>query len=84
MYAPFDAPALLGRPLEVSITKDSGHAGLIFLVRRRLGIELGKSDPRLAAIQEWVNDQFDHGRQTSIEWEELEPVARRCLSGMLR
>jgi len=84
MYAPFDAPALLGRPLEVSITKDSGHAGLIFLVRRRLGIELGKGDPRLAAIQGWVNDQFDRGRQTSIEWEELEPVARRCLSGMLR
>ncbi|MGH2602599.1 MAG: pyruvate carboxyltransferase, partial [Dehalococcoidia bacterium] len=28
MYAPFDVPRLLGRPLEVSLTKDSGLAGL--------------------------------------------------------
>ena len=31
MYAPFDVPRLLGRPLEVSLTRDSGLAGLVFL-----------------------------------------------------
>jgi 2-phosphinomethylmalic acid synthase len=79
MYAPFDVPGLLGRPLEVSITKDSGHAGIVFLVRQRLGVELAKEDPRLAAIQAWVSGAFERGRQTSIEWEELEPVVRRAL-----
>ena len=31
MYAPFNVPDLLGRPLEVSLTKDSGLAGLVFV-----------------------------------------------------
>ena len=79
MYAPFNVPALLGRPLEVSLTKDSGVAGLIFLIKQHLGVELAKDDPALFAINAWVTREFDGGRQTSIEWEELEPVVRRSL-----
>jgi hypothetical protein len=26
------------------------------------------------AVQQWITEQFDHGRQTSIEWEELAPL----------
>jgi len=74
MYAPFNVPALLGRPLEVSLTKDSGLAGLIFLIRQHLGIDLPKDHPSLIAAYEWVTEQFEHGRQTSIEWEELQPL----------
>jgi len=76
MYAPFDVPRLLGRPLEVSLTKDSGLAGLIFLIKQHLGVELPKDDPGLQAVHAWVLKQFDDGRQTSIEWEELEPVVK--------
>jgi 2-phosphinomethylmalic acid synthase len=74
-----DVPTLLGRPLEVSLTKESGLAGLIFLIRQHLGVELAKEDPRLLAIHAWVSDQWESGRLTSIEWEELEPIARRAL-----
>jgi len=74
MYAPFNVPALLGRPLEVSLTKESGLAGLIFLIRQHLGIDLPKDHPSLIAAYEWVTEQFEHGRQTSIEWEELQPL----------
>ena len=77
MYAPFNVPALLGRPLEVSLTKDSGQAGLIFLIKQHLGIELAKDDPALQAIFAWMLHEFDAGRQTSIEWEELAPVVER-------
>jgi isopropylmalate/homocitrate/citramalate synthase len=79
MYAPFNVPALLGRPLEVSLTKDSGLAGLIFLIKQHLGVDLPKDDPGLLEVHAWVMREFDSGRQTSIEWEELEPVARRHL-----
>jgi isopropylmalate/homocitrate/citramalate synthase len=79
MYAPFNVPALLGRPLEVSLTKDSGLAGLIFLIKQHLGVELSKDSPGLQAIFAWVLNEFENGRQTSIEWEELEPVVRRYL-----
>jgi len=80
MYAPFNVPELLGRPLEVSLTKDSGLAGLIFLIRQHLGVDLPKDDPNLLAIHEWLTAEFDGGRQTSVEWEELAPIARKYLS----
>lgn len=76
MYAPFNVPDLLGRPLEVSLTKDSGIAGLIFLIKQHLGVELPKDDPALGAIYAWVLAEFDNGRQTSIEWEEIEPMVK--------
>jgi len=79
MYAPFNVPQLLGRPLEVSLTKDSGVAGLIFLIRQHLGVELSKDDSALNAAYQWMMGEFDNGRQTSIEWEEIEPVYRRSL-----
>jgi isopropylmalate/homocitrate/citramalate synthase len=71
MYAPFDVPRLLGRPLELSFTKDSGLAGLIFLVKQHTGEELAKDDPRLLAVHEELSRQFDAGRQTAVDWEEI-------------
>jgi 2-phosphinomethylmalic acid synthase len=78
MYAPFNVPQLLGRPLEVSLTKDSGVAGLVFVLRQRLGLDLAKDDPRLRTVYAWLVDEFDHGRQTSVEWEELAPIVARA------
>jgi isopropylmalate/homocitrate/citramalate synthase len=77
MYAPFNVPDLLGRPLEVSLTKDSGLAGLIFLIKQHVGVELAKDDPGLLKLYDWMMAEFDGGRQTSIEWEELAPMARQ-------
>lgn len=79
MYAPFDVPGLVGRPLELSLTKDSGIAGLIFLIKAHTGVELAKSDPRLIALHNEIASDFDRGRQTAVEWEELEQrVAALC------
>lgn len=73
MYAPFNVPALLGRPLEVSLTKDSGVAGVIFLIKQHLGESLEKTDPIVQSANAWLLNEFDGGRQTSVEWEELAP-----------
>jgi isopropylmalate/homocitrate/citramalate synthase len=71
MYAPFDVPRLLGRPLELSFTKDSGLAGLIFLIKQHTGREPAKDDEALKALHEELLRQFDAGRQTAVEWEEI-------------
>jgi 2-phosphinomethylmalic acid synthase len=71
MYAPFDVPRLLGRSLELSFTQDSGLAGLIFLIKQRTGRELRKDDPQLLSIHDELMRQFDAGRQTAVEWEEI-------------
>ena len=71
MYAPFDVPGLLGRPLEVSLTKDSGLAGLIFLIKQHTGLELGKDHAGLQQLHGDLTAEFDAGRQTAVEWEEV-------------
>lgn len=80
MYAPFNVPELLGRPLEVSLTKDSGVAGILFLVRQHRQLDLSKTHPAIQHLHAWVTTEFDNGRQTSIEWEELEPHLEEALA----
>jgi isopropylmalate/homocitrate/citramalate synthase len=79
MYAPFNVPDLLGRPLEVSLTKDSGVAGVVFLIRQHLGLDLAKDHRAVQAAQSWLTAEFDGGRQTSVEWEELGPRVAAAL-----
>jgi isopropylmalate/homocitrate/citramalate synthase len=71
MYAPFDVPRLLGRSLEVSLTKDSGLAGLIFAAHQHLQEHCAKDDPRVGRAYDWMIQEFDQGRQTAVEWEEI-------------
>jgi len=71
MYAPFDVPRLIGRPLEVSLTKDSGLAGLIFAAHQHLKGHFTKADPGVRRAYDWMIQEFDQGRQTAVEWEEI-------------
>jgi isopropylmalate/homocitrate/citramalate synthase len=71
MYAPFNVPAVLGRPLELSLTADSGLAGLIFLIKQHTGHELSKDDPGLRTLHARLAAEFEAGRQTAVEWEEI-------------
>lgn len=80
MYAPFNVPDLLGRPLEVSLTKDSGIAGLIFLIRQHLGLDLPKDHPSVQELHQQLLAEFDAGRQTSIEWEEIADRVQAALA----
>ncbi|WP_034386233.1 pyruvate carboxyltransferase [Deinococcus sp. YIM 77859] len=79
MYAPFDVPRLLGRTLELSLTGDSGLAGLIFLIRQHTGTELAKTHPGLQTLHADLRAQFEAGRQTAVEWEEIEDRVRALL-----
>lgn len=72
MYAPFNVPKLIGRPLEVSLTKESGLAGLIFVARQRLHRDFQKENPNIQRAHQWMLRQFEEGRQTAVEWEEIE------------
>ena len=50
---------------------DSGLAGLIFLIKQHTGHELSKEDAGLRALQARLAAEFDAGRQTAVEWEEI-------------
>jgi 2-phosphinomethylmalic acid synthase len=72
MYAPFDVQKLIGRNLEVSLTKDSGISGVQFVLRQHLGKELSKDHPIVEIAHKWIESEFEDGRMTSVEWEELD------------
>jgi len=84
MYAPFNVPDLLGRPLEVSLTKDSGVAGVVFLIKQHLGQDLAKDHPIVQAAHTWLTDEFNAGRQTAVEWEELAPLITETIDHPIR
>ena len=83
MYAPFDVPSLLGRPLDLSLTRDSGLAGLVFLIRQQTGVQVSKDNPELRSLHATLNAEFDAGRQTAIEWEELAERVHAVTAGVV-
>ena len=68
MYAPFNVPALLGRPLDLSLTKDSGVAGLIFLIRQHTGTELAKDHAGLRALHAALTAAGASAQYVEIPW----------------
>jgi 2-phosphinomethylmalic acid synthase len=43
----------------------------VFLIKQHTGREPAKDDPALVALHEELLRQFDAGRQTAVEWEEI-------------
>jgi citrate (Re)-synthase len=83
IYNIFDTAKILLRPLGVNITDKSGIAGIAHWVNSFLGLKgddaIDKRHPGLAAIQEWVEEQYKQGRVTSISNDEVLQLARQYL-----
>jgi citrate (Re)-synthase len=75
IYNIFDTAQILNRPLGVSLTDRSGIAGVGFWVNQQLAKHslpaVDKRNPKIAAIFEWVEEQYVDGRVTSISPEEM-------------
>ena len=80
IYNIFDTRTLLNRPVGVNVTDKSGLAGIAHWVNANLGLrpehQIDKHHPGLAAIAEWVDQQYVDGRITSISNEEMTAQAR--------
>jgi isopropylmalate/homocitrate/citramalate synthase len=81
IYNIFDTDELLGRPAKVLIGQTSGASGLVHWLRTYFRLpkdkEIGKRDPRLQPILDWIEHEFDGCRQTAIGDEELEAAIAR-------
>lgn len=75
IYNIFDTAQILNRPLGVSLTDRSGIAGVGFWVNQQLAKHglpaVDKRNPKIAAIFEWLEEQYVDGRVTSISPEEM-------------
>ncbi len=83
IYNIFDTEAILGRPYSIAVTDKSGAAGVAHWLNQRLGLtgdrKVDKRHPGVLKIYDWVKEQYEKGRLTTIGNSELEQVARKHL-----
>jgi len=72
---------ILGRPPKVIIDAYSGIAGIVIWINRYfkdsgIDVQVDKKDPRVQKVKEWVDNQYENGRNTSISDDELKEVVK--------
>lgn len=77
IYNIFDTAKILNKPADVMVTKTSGLAGIAYWINRHYGLagsdkEIDKRDPLVAKVKDWVDIEYENGRQSSISTGELE------------
>ena len=75
IYNIFDTDKLLNRPAGVLISKTSGLAGITYWINMHFDLKgdsmINKQDPLVTGIKEWVDAEYENGRQVSISNSEL-------------
>ena len=83
IYNIFDTTLLLNRPLSVSISDKSGTAGILHWILKKYpeAEEKGitKKHPAILRIYDWIMEEYDNGRSTSISDEEMEKLTQKHL-----
>jgi len=83
IYNIFDTEKILGRPIIVAVNEHSGHAGIAAWVNTYFRLKdldkVDKKDERIQIIKEWVDKQYETGRNTVMKSEELEGIARKVI-----
>ncbi len=83
IYNAFDTDKLLSKPARVNVTDKSGLAGIAHWVNGYLGLRpesaIDKRHSGLVAINDWVREQYEVGRVTSISDKEMLMQARMHL-----
>ncbi len=87
IYTIFDTKKLLNRPALVEISKTSGLAGIAYWINQKYGLtgeeELSKKDPLILSIKEWIDQQYEEGRQTVISHKEMEELIEKFAPGRI-
>ncbi len=86
IYSIFDTGKLLDRPLTVSITDKSGVAGIALWLNNYFKLEgdeeLGKKHAGIRGIYNWVMEQYNNDRMSSISTEEMLTQAKKHLPSL--
>ena len=76
IYNIFDTNKLLNRPASVAISKTSGLAGIAYWINNNYRLKgdktIDKKHPLVIALKDWVDKEYEDGRQTALSDIELE------------
>ena len=88
IYTIFDTRKILGKPPVVEVSKTSGLAGIAYWINGhyRLAEEkkVSKKDPIVTAMKDWIDQEYEDGRQTVMTDYELEEIVERLAPGQFR
>ena len=75
IYNIFDTKKLLNRAASVMVSKTSGLAGIAYWINENYGLtdaeRVDKRSPLVVAMKEWIDAEYENGRQTALSTEEL-------------
>jgi len=87
IYNIFNTDRLLNRPASVQISKTSGLAGIAYWINVNYHLSgedaFGKRDPLVVALKEWIDKEYEDGRQTVLSTGELEEKIEALSGGQL-
>ena len=75
IYNIFDTKKILNRPISVAVSNTSGLAGIAYWINNFYELDdsnkIEKKDELVLKIKEWIDSEYDNGRQTVISDDEL-------------
>ncbi|MBE6976728.1 MAG: 2-isopropylmalate synthase [Ruminococcaceae bacterium] len=85
IYTIFDTGKLLNRPAVVEISKTSGLAGIAYWINQNFRLtgdnQIQKHDPVVETMKEWIDQEYEDGRQTVMTDKELDAMVERLAPG---
>ena len=88
IYTIFDTRKILGKPPTVQISKTSGLAGIAYWINGHYRLvddqKVTKKDPIVLAMKDWIDQEYEDGRQNVMTDKELEEMIERLAPGSFR
>ena len=88
IYTIFDTGKLLNRPAVVEISKTSGLAGIAYWINQNFRLkgdeQIDKHDPIVETMKNWIDAEYEDGRQTVMTDKELDAMLERLAPGRFR
>ncbi len=88
IYNIFDTDKILNRPASVMLGKTSGLAGIAYWINQNYKLsgdnEVDKRSELVVKMKEWIDKEYEDGRQTSLSSEEIEQKILEFSNGTLK
>ncbi len=85
IYTIFDTNKILNRPATVQISKTSGLAGIAYWINHAFRLQgeqlVDKRDPLVQTMKDWIDQEYEDGRQTMMSDGELEEMLEQLAPG---
>ncbi|MCF0133924.1 MAG: 2-isopropylmalate synthase [Blautia sp.] len=88
IYNVFNTKKLLNRPPMVVLGQNSGLAGIAYWINNTYNLPedkmVDKKDPVVIGVKEWIDAEYEGGRQSSLSTEEIELKIQELSNGSFR